>query len=290
MGTPHYKSPEQCRGANVDHRTDVYAYGVLCHVVLCGRVPFDGPSVMDVLVKHMNSAPPRMSEEVPGVAPQLDAPVQHMMAKNAEERPQSVGAAFAELNDAARSAGFSVRPNAIVTPGGSPGTSRSGISGDLGAPARTGPRPISTLGGAKTVATGDVPNRTFTPAASDIRPPPGRMLGLYIGAGLGVLVAAGVAVMLLSRHQPPPDLTAPSTSLGAVASPTPSVATASPGATAAPPASAEPAPSASAAGLATAPTTAASAAPSALVPKKPPPGPVRPPPAAASVSKDLEPF
>src|SRR5262245_57624766 len=42
MGTPHYMSPEQCRGKNVDHRTDIYSFGVLVHEALPGQLPFIG--------------------------------------------------------------------------------------------------------------------------------------------------------------------------------------------------------------------------------------------------------
>ena len=43
MGTPYYMSPEQCRGSDVDHRTDIYSFGVRrCFALLTARYPFDG--------------------------------------------------------------------------------------------------------------------------------------------------------------------------------------------------------------------------------------------------------
>jgi serine/threonine-protein kinase len=287
MGTPHYMSPEQCRGANVDHRTDIYAYGVLCHVVLTGRVPFDGPSVMDVLVMHMNNPPPLMSQHAPGVPAQLDRAVQHMLAKSADDRPQSVAAAFEELNDAARAAGFSVRPQAILSPSGHRIPASSAISAQLRGPAETGGEP---LGAAKTVSAGDAPSRTFTPASSDIRPPMTSRVALYVGAGLAVLAAAGAAVWMLPRAQSPPDATAPPASQGttptvaATASAIPR-ATAAPAVTAA--ASTTVAPISPEASAALTAAATPSAAPSATALKRPGTG-ARPPHPAASVSKDLE--
>ena len=46
MGTPYYMSPEQCQGHAVDARADVYSFGVICHELLTGKVPFSGDSTI----------------------------------------------------------------------------------------------------------------------------------------------------------------------------------------------------------------------------------------------------
>ena len=89
MGTPYYMSPEQCRGKNVDHRTDIYSLGVLIHVLLSGKKPFDGESMMDILLKHLTEAPPRLSALVPNVPKALDDAVLSFLEKDAAKRPQS---------------------------------------------------------------------------------------------------------------------------------------------------------------------------------------------------------
>jgi serine/threonine-protein kinase len=108
MGTPHYMSPEQARGVNVDNRTDVYAFGVMAFQMLTGELPFDGESVMDVLVKHMAEPPPKASSRAPELSGAIDEALSHMMAKNAADRPQTLGAAADELAAAAAGSGFAI--------------------------------------------------------------------------------------------------------------------------------------------------------------------------------------
>ncbi len=100
MGTPHYMSPEQCRGRGVDHRTDIYAFGVLAYETLTGKVPFTGSSAADILVEHLHSAPPPPSRDVPALGSRVDESILAMLEKQADARPQTIGAAFAALADA----------------------------------------------------------------------------------------------------------------------------------------------------------------------------------------------
>lgn len=57
IGTPHYMSPEQVRGEQLDPRSDVYAMGVLMYEVFCGRRPFESSSLTGVLGAHLTESP-----------------------------------------------------------------------------------------------------------------------------------------------------------------------------------------------------------------------------------------
>jgi serine/threonine protein kinase len=108
MGTPHYMSPEQCRGEKVDARSDVYAFGVICFELLTGAPPYQGDTPAAVLVAHLMQEVPRVSEAGVNLPAELDAPLLRMLAKDPEARPSSAGAALRELDAALRAAGFSV--------------------------------------------------------------------------------------------------------------------------------------------------------------------------------------
>ncbi len=109
MGTPHYMSPEQCRGRNVDQRTDIYSFGIVVFETLTGRLPFDGEDVMDVLMKQTSAPAPRLSEVCPDLPAALDGPVLHMLEKDPANRPESLVAAVDALAAAAQGAGFDVK-------------------------------------------------------------------------------------------------------------------------------------------------------------------------------------
>lgn len=101
IGTPYYMSPEQARGRNVDHRTDIYALGVVAFKMLTGEVPFDGEGYMDILLKQIEDDPPPPSSVVPDLPAGVDQAIAWMMSKNPDDRPQTATAAVESLTTAA---------------------------------------------------------------------------------------------------------------------------------------------------------------------------------------------
>ncbi|MGE0787617.1 MAG: serine/threonine protein kinase [Sandaracinaceae bacterium] len=99
FGTPHYMSPEQCAGRDVDHRTDIYALGVMLYEMACGKVPFDADNLMGVLTKHVyeQPIPPRELPPPVAVPPGLEAIILKCLAKQPAERYSTMAELKADL-------------------------------------------------------------------------------------------------------------------------------------------------------------------------------------------------
>ena len=108
IGTPHYMSPEQSRGVDVDSRTDVYSFGVMAYEMLTGRLPFEGEAVMDILMKQITAPAEAPSKRCPDLSQIFDGPILRMLEKERDKRPASLSAAVDDLAQAARSAGLSI--------------------------------------------------------------------------------------------------------------------------------------------------------------------------------------
>jgi serine/threonine-protein kinase len=94
FGTPHYMSPEQASGSEVDLRSDIYAVGVILYELTTGRLPFDADNFMAILTQHMYKAPvpPSQIEGLQyGLPPGLEDVILRCMAKEPGERFQSMG-------------------------------------------------------------------------------------------------------------------------------------------------------------------------------------------------------
>jgi serine/threonine protein kinase len=107
LGTPVYMSPEQCRGAGkVDHRTDIYSVGCALYHMLTGQPPFDCDSVGDFIASHLKENPPVPSALDESIPPQVDALVMRCLAKDPNDRFQTmkdlhaaIERALAEISD-----------------------------------------------------------------------------------------------------------------------------------------------------------------------------------------------
>jgi tetratricopeptide (TPR) repeat protein len=92
IGTISYMSPEQARGEDVDHRTDIWSLGVMLYEMILGRLPFKGDYEQAIVYSVMNEEPEPITSLRTGVPIQLEQYVNKCLAKDPEDRyPASDG-------------------------------------------------------------------------------------------------------------------------------------------------------------------------------------------------------
>src|SRR5689334_8274141 len=91
MGTVGYMSPEQVRGKNADHRSDIFAFGAILYEMLSGKRAFHGDTPADTMSAILKDDPPDLVETNRNVSPALERIVRHCLEKNPQQRFQSAG-------------------------------------------------------------------------------------------------------------------------------------------------------------------------------------------------------
>ena len=87
IGTPAYMSPEQCLGdANLDHRSDIYALGVVTFQMMTGQRPFDAEAAGRLILLHVQAAPPDPCAINRALAPMVGAVILRALEKHREQR------------------------------------------------------------------------------------------------------------------------------------------------------------------------------------------------------------
>ncbi|MCZ7645083.1 MAG: protein kinase [Planctomycetota bacterium] len=90
MGTPHYMSPEQAKAAgDLDGRSDLFSLGATLYHMVTGKVPFDGESSWEILMKVTGEEPVRPDRLEPLLPPPYTRMIQRLMAKSPAERYQN---------------------------------------------------------------------------------------------------------------------------------------------------------------------------------------------------------
>ena len=87
------------QGLDVDYRADLYSLGVVAYLMLTGQAPFEADSVVSLLHKHVYEAPPSARSLRPELPENVDAALNHMLAKQPGERYPSAAAFVAALHE-----------------------------------------------------------------------------------------------------------------------------------------------------------------------------------------------
>ncbi|MEP6688625.1 MAG: serine/threonine-protein kinase [Gemmatimonadales bacterium] len=120
LGTPTYMAPEQASGdPNMDHRVDVYAFGIMAYEMLAGQPPFTGRTPQALLGAHLAALPEPVTTHRPGLPPGLASLVMHCLEKHPADRPQSAGAMVTSLDVLTTPSGGTIplsAPTVVVSP------------------------------------------------------------------------------------------------------------------------------------------------------------------------------
>jgi serine/threonine-protein kinase len=175
MGTPFYMSPEQLRGRTVDHRADIYAFGVILYQMLSGTLPFTAGTFGDLVLQVLTETPPSLAEMAPEAPVALVQAIERAMARRPEQRYESVQQLIAALEQSvgAETSSVPARSSApsdsLPPPQPKPAykTRPLARSSGLNLPA---PQPSAAVG---TSPSGRPPVESqLTPLSTESRPPP----------------------------------------------------------------------------------------------------------------------
>ena len=107
LGSVHYISPEQAKGAHVDCRSDLYSLGVVMYEMLTGQPPFDGDTPVSVAIQHINATPKRPRELNPSIPEGLEQITMHAMSAELPTRYHTAAQMVSDLEN------FRKNPNVI---------------------------------------------------------------------------------------------------------------------------------------------------------------------------------
>ncbi|MBI2394687.1 MAG: serine/threonine protein kinase [Deltaproteobacteria bacterium] len=209
MGSPKYMAPEQIRGEHVDARTDIYALGVILYEMVTGKVPFDRPNSVNILMAHVNEPVPKLRDMNPSIAVSeaLEATIYKCVEKNPDDRYKSMD----EVLGALKRAGGGAMTGTIS------GADRSGGFDMLSTTGSFTPQPTPGLN-ALSPDSGSGAILANAGAAAEKR---GSKTPLIIGGVVALLAVAGIIAMVSSKGSDSGAATNPSTTAAATAAPTP---------------------------------------------------------------------
>jgi serine/threonine-protein kinase len=97
VGTPQYLAPEVLQGQEADPRADLYSTGIVLYEIFTGVLPFEGPSAMEIVVKHLREEPAPPSSRWREIPPPLEAAILKCLQKDPEMRYRTVAELLRDL-------------------------------------------------------------------------------------------------------------------------------------------------------------------------------------------------
>lgn len=207
LGSVHYISPEQAKGARVDCRSDLYSLGVVMYEMLTGRTPYDGETPVAVAIQHINGGARLPSELATGIPLGIEQITMHAMNSNPEARYSSATEMLRDMEEFRKNPAITFHfngPVAPVTPA---------------APARPQPRPGMTRSDAERYAAARGAAKPDNRTPEERRAERARRekelaaekrkrnltIGIIAGAVLAVILAVVLIVVLAGGSDEPTD-------------------------------------------------------------------------------------
>ena len=160
MGTVGYMSPEQAQGktGEIDHRSDIFSFGCMLFEAVTRHRPFEGESNVQSLYKIVYEPAPQLKDFAPLASPELQRIIRRCLAKDPDERYQSIQDVALELKELRREMEGDTEMDTTVPP--------SSIGSEMGRPSRVQSSITPTIGGQ--TSTGDVSAARVTSSAEII--------------------------------------------------------------------------------------------------------------------------
>ncbi len=205
FGTPHYMAPEQVEGKQAVPQTDLYALGAVLHELITGEPPFDGSSVIDILLKHVKAPAPRLERPGLELPPGLAELCAQLMAKKPADRPQTAEEVREQLADMLRD----VRRKPKAAPQ---------IAQPVAAMDTAAPPPMRAPAPMVPRMPTQVPRQTSAPPTPKLPDAPPRptdpddektIVGVGMSAQLNEMVKAQKAAQAAASQAPPPPTSRP---------------------------------------------------------------------------------
>jgi serine/threonine protein kinase len=218
MGSPKYMAPEQIRGDRVDARTDIYALGIILYEMVTGKVPFDRPNSVNILMAHVNEEPPPLRQMNPNVqvSPAFEEIIARALAKDPNQRFGSMDEVLAALK---RTGGGALTQTfngaatgefkALLTSGTSQRVlSDSGSGPGMGLPSASISAPAGSISSPASIsASGSIVSPSddidvVAGPASSLPPASSGSKGMLITAVVGALIVAAIVGYAATRPGP----------------------------------------------------------------------------------------
>lgn len=114
MGTPQYMSPEQVKGQELDHRSDIYSLGVVMYELLSGELPFPSQYEAALLYAIVNEEPTPISKHLPGIPVTTEKLIAKTLQKNVKSRYQKMEEFLSDLKKEKQNRTRTYRPTVLL--------------------------------------------------------------------------------------------------------------------------------------------------------------------------------